>query len=297
MAPELALGGLQRWLQVLIVSPGSVRHALRSKEAARLVRPGKAGAVVLPSARGLSAVERVGVYQAMYLPRMLEALESDYAGLAHFLGEGAWTRLVRAYITAHPSHSYTLNELGRRLPEFVRRARVPRAAFCHDLARLERAVAQAFDEQETRPLAETAFAAVLPRDLERARLVPVASLRLLVLEHDAGAYLDSLGDLKHQHPPLRRKRTRLVVFRRNYAVKRREQSEAAFALLEDLVAGLPVGRALTRALGRKRGARLAGADAAFRLFREWAAMGLFQAVAGGQAKRVVSRRTQARERV
>jgi hypothetical protein len=59
---------------------------------------------------------------------------------------------------------------------------------------------------------------------------------------------------------------------------RREQTEAAFALLGDLVAGEPVGRAVARALGRRGAARLEGADAAFRLFREWAAMGLFQAV-------------------
>jgi hypothetical protein len=41
---------------------------------------------------------------------------------------------------------------------------------------------------------------------------------------------------------------------------------------------MPVGRALERALRRRGAARLAGADAAFRLFREWAAMGLFRAV-------------------
>jgi Putative DNA-binding domain len=215
MAPELALGGLQRWLQVVIEAPGSVRTALRSREAARLVRPARTRDVVRPSHRGLSAAERVGIYQGMYLPRMMEALESDYEGLAHFLGPTAWTRLVRAYLTAHPSRSYTLNELGRRLPEFVRHARVPRAAFCHDLARLERAVAEVFDAPETKPLTEKELAALRPRDLERARLVPVAALRLLVLDHDAGAWLDSLRGDEHAHPPVRRKRTRVLVYRRS----------------------------------------------------------------------------------
>jgi hypothetical protein len=276
MAPELALGGLQRWLQTVIAAPGSVTRALASSEAARLVRPGRTRDVVLPSAR-LSAVERVGVYHGMYLPRMLEALESDYPGLAHFLGHAAWQRLVRAYVTAHPSRSYTLNELGRRLPEFVRHARVRRPAFCHDLARLEWAVTEVFDAPETPSLAETDFAAVAPRDWERARLVPVAALRLVELDHDAGAWLDSLRDETQRHPPVRRRRCQVVVYRRDYAVMRREQTQAAFALLGDLVAGQPVGRAVARALAR-RGARLDGADAAFRLFRDWAAMGLFRGV-------------------
>jgi hypothetical protein len=137
-------------------------------------------------------------------------------------------------------------------------------------------VAEVFDAPETRPLAEKELAALRPRELERLRLVPAAALRLLTLDHDAGAWLDSLRGDAHDHPPVRRKRTRVVVYRRSYAVKRREQGEAAFALLEDLAAGLPIGRALARALARRGDARLAGAPAAFRLFREWAAMGLFQ---------------------
>ena len=281
MAPELALGGLQHWLQAVIEAPGPVRRALASREASRLVPPGRTRDVVLPSSR-LSAVERVGVYQEMYLPRMLEALESDYPALAHFLGHGAWQRLVRAYVSAHPSRSYTLNELGRRLPEFVRRVRVRRPAFCHDLARLEWAVSEVFDASETRTLSERDFAAVGPRDWERARLVPTAALRLVALAHDAGARLDSLRDEKHRHPPIRRRRSFVVVYRRNYAVIRREQTEAAFELLGDLVAGQPVGRAVARALRRRHAARLDGAEVAFRLFRDWAAMGLFQAVETGR---------------
>ncbi len=283
MAPELALGGLQRWLQAVIEAPGSVNAALRTPEAARLVRPGRTRDVVLPSHRGLRAAERVGIYQGMYLPRMQEALESDFAGLAHFLGHARWTLLVRRYLTAHPSRSYTLNELGRRLPEFVRASGLPRAAYCHDLARLEWTVSQVFDAPESPRLAGVDIAALGPRRLERARLVPAAALRLLVLAYDAGAYLDSLKGETHRHPPLRRERTRLVVYRRNYAVMRRDLDAAAYALLEDLVAGLTLGRALERALRRRGAARLAGAEAAFRLFREWAAMGLFQAVLTGRA--------------
>ena len=91
MAPELALGGLQRWLQAVIEAPGSVRARACARARRRgSCAPGRTRDVVLPSTRGSRAAERVGVYQAMYLPRMLEALESDYPGLAHFLGRGAW---------------------------------------------------------------------------------------------------------------------------------------------------------------------------------------------------------------
>jgi hypothetical protein len=274
MAPELALGGLQRWLHGVIVHPGNVQEALAARPAAALVPSGRTDSVVLPSA-SLTATERVGVYHGMYLARMREALESDYPGLVRFLGPAAWEDLVRSYVQAHPSRSYTLNVLGRDLPEFVASARVRRPAFCRDLARLEWAVTEAFDAPETPPLAEDDLAAVSPRDWARARLVPVAALRLVVLEHDAGAHLDALHEGRRR-PAVRRRRCRVVVYRRRYAVFRREQTATAFALLEDVVNGLPIGRALARAVTR-RGAPL-GADEAFGLFRDWAAMGLFHAV-------------------
>lgn len=275
MAPELALGGLQRWLQAVIVHPGTVDEALAAREAAALVPAGRADSVVRPSA-SLSAPERVGVYHDMYLGRMREALESDYPALARFLGPEAWRRLVAAYVQAHPSRSYTLNVLGRGLPGFVRTARVPRPAFCHDLARLEWAVSEVFDAEETPAMTDADVASVPPGEWERARLVPVAALRLLALDHDAGVHLEALRDGKRRPPSVRRRRSRVVVYRRAYAVFRRELGPAAFALLADLVDGRPVGRAVARALAR-RGARL-GADDTLRLFRDWASMGLFTAV-------------------
>ncbi len=282
MVPELALGGLQRWLQAVIVHPGTVDEALAAGEAAALVPAGRTDSVVRPSA-SLTAPERVGVYHGMYLARMKEALESDYPGLARFLGPDAWERFVDSYVQAHPSRSYTLNVLGQRLPDFVRTARVPRPAFCRDLARLEWAVAEVFDAEETPPLTEADLASIAPGEWERARLVPVAALRLLVLDHDAGAHLDALRDGKRRLPPVRRCRSRVVVYRRGYAVFRREQEAPAFALLADLVEGVPVGEAVARALARRR-ARLR-ADDAFRLFRDWASMGLFRAVALDKPRR------------
>lgn len=272
MAREPGLRGLQQWLQAVIVHPGPVDEALAAD-----------GAAAVLSSDCLTPAQRVGIYHGMYLARMREALESDYPGLARFLGEAGWEALVRSYVQAHPSRSYTLNVLGRELPDFVGTARVRRPAFCRDLARLEWAVTEVFDAAETPSLTEAALAAIAPREWEQARLLPVAALRLVVLEHDAGAPLDALREGRRL-PPVRRRRCRVVVYRRNYAVFRREQPAAAFALLEDLVNGVTVGRALTRAVGR-RGARLA-ADEAFRLFRDWSAMGLFREVDCSAARAV-----------
>ena len=196
-------------------------------------------------------------------------------------------------MSAHPSRSYSLNELGRRLPEFVRRARVPRPTFCGDLARLEWAVAEVFDAPETQALGEPELSALASSDWERARLVPVAALRLVALDWDAHEWLASFREGERGRAPSRRVRTFVAVYRRDYAVKRREQSQAAFALLSDLAAGVSIGRAVARALGRRGRARLEGPDAAFRLFRDWSSMGLFRAVAH-EPRTTVARRRGAR---
>lgn len=275
MAPELALGGLQRWMQSVIVHPGAVEDALASPEAASLLPPDRLSDAILPSAT-LTSAERVGIYHGMYPLRMAEALESDYPALAHFVGPERWSALVRDYVLAHPSRSYTLNVLGRALPSWLLVAeKLPRRGFCHDLARLEWAVSEAFDAAETPRLSETALAAVSPEAWETARLVPSAALRLVELRWNANQWLDSTKGDGHDHPKPQRRDAWVAVFRQSYAVYRRELSRPAFRLLADLASGLPVGEALAGAL-RRRGTP--GPESLTRWFQGWAADGLFQGV-------------------
>jgi hypothetical protein len=272
MAPELALGGLQSWMQSVIVHPGPIREALTSDDARALLPPERVEEVLLPSAT-LAAEERIGIYHEMYLLRMTEALESDYPALAHFFGETRFTALVRDYVRAHPSRSYTLNVLGRSLADWLGEAPgVPRRGFCRDLARLEWAVAEAFDAAEAPRLAPQALEAVAPDAWEELRLVPSPALRLVELRWNANEWLDSAKGDDHDHPKPRRRDAWVAVFRQSYAVYRRELSHPAFQLLSDLAGGSSVGSALQAALGRRG---TPGPEALTRWFQEWASDGLF----------------------
>jgi hypothetical protein len=275
MSPELRLPELQRWLQAVIVDPGTTRESLSRPAAAALVPPDRLDDVVLPSAT-LTSHERVAVYHDMFVLRMAEALESDYPALAHFVGPEAWLALVHAYVSAHPSRSYTLNVLGQSLPGWLRQAPALRSrGFCQDLARLEWAVTEAFDAEETGRLCEADLAALPAEAWQSARLVPSAALRLVTLRWNANEWLDSAKDEAHDHPRPRRRSSRVVVFRERYAVFRRELPPPAFRLLADLVAGRPVGRALKAAL-RRRGAP--APETLQRWFRSWAEDGLFSRI-------------------
>ena len=123
--------------------------------------------------------ERLAIYHDMYLLRMEEALESDYPALKHFLGDARFRALVAGYVRAHPSRSYSLNFLGGRLPDYVGAAPGLRhRGFCHDLARLEQAVAEVFDAAQEEPLRAEEIAAVPEAAWEGARLAPIAAFRL-----------------------------------------------------------------------------------------------------------------------
>ncbi len=276
MVPSLALGGLQRWMQGVIVHPGRTDQALAASESASLVPTDRLGDVVLPSAT-LGPAERVGIYHDMYLLRMEEALATDYPGLSHFLGAPRWRRLVRGYVEAYPSRSYTLNVLGRDLARYVYDApRISHAGFCRDLARLEWAITEAFDAPETPTLTEEDLSAVRPDAWEGARLVPTAAFRLLALDYNAGLYLDSLRDDAHDHPLPRRRPSWVAVCRRDYSVYRVPLTRPAFRLLSGLAEGLTVGEAVEECLRRSR--PHPSGDQVFAWFREWSRAAVFRAV-------------------
>jgi hypothetical protein len=275
MALEVPLERLQRWMQGVIVHPGEVGDALAA--AAQDVPAERLGEVILPS-QTLTPAERIGIYQGMYLLRMEEALAGDYPALKHFLGDEAFFGLARDYVQAHPSRSFSLNPLSHHLPEFVKAAPgLRRPDFCHDLARLELAVALAFDGPETPRLGEAQIAAVSAEAWERARLLPVATFRLLGFRYPVNDYLQTVIDDDHDHPKARLKDQWIAVYRRDYVVYRLELSRPAHDLLADLAAGTPLGEAIGRAL--KRGSKRAPSEhELFRWFREWVSVGVFQAV-------------------
>jgi hypothetical protein len=276
-AGGVPLPRMQRWMQEVVVHPGEIGEAVASPSARKALGRASIEDVILPS-KMLEPADRVGIYQAMYLMRMEEALESDYPGLKHLLGGKAWSDLVRDYVGAHPSRSYTLNRLGDHLPEFVASWKgAKRPEVCHDLARLELAIAEVFDAPETAPLTDAEIAAVPPESWEKARLVPIEAFRMLSFRYPVNAYLQSVRDEDHDHPPLKRKDSYIAIYRRDYSVWRHDLSQPAFDLLTDLVAGKPLGKAVAAALTRG-GRRAPTSDQLFRWFREWAAGGVFRSV-------------------
>ncbi len=257
--PDPGLEQTQRWLQAFILAPEVDDQAA------------EAGRLVLPSLT-LTALERAGVYRDMYLSRLVEALESDYPSLLHYLGQEAFHDLAARYLELHPSRSYTLNRLGDSLPEFIGKLEdLPKREFLQDLARLELALTEVFDEEESPVLTQEAIAAVPPEAWQTAHLQPIAAFRLRSFRYPVSAYLGAV-DEENAFPLIRRKNTCVVAYRRQFQVQRLDLQPPAYELLTALASGSPVGEAVEKSHVREKDL--------FEWFREWTAEGLFQSVSG-----------------
>ena len=274
-AGALGLSAVQRWLQAVIVHPGSVEEAVASPQAEAELPAERLADLVRPS-HSLSSAERVDIYHGMYLIRMVEALEADYPTVRHFLGQEEFETLVADYVQTFPSRSYTLNRLGDHLPEFLAKdTRREHAAFLADLARYELAVTEVFDEQESDVLSAEVVGAIPPEAWPVIRLRPVAAFRLLAIRYPIAAQIEAARN-GWASPSPRRRQTWIAVYRRDYSVSRLELTRPQHELLGDLVAGKPLGEAVAAAALKLRASRRE--SAIYRWFSSWIAEGMFSRI-------------------
>lgn len=140
----------------------------------------------------LTSFERLEIYNRQYWFRIRSCFYEDYPGLRAVLGDQKFARLADAYLAQHPSQSYTLRNLGSRLAEFIRaepRWTRPKTKLALDLARLEWAHIEAFDNEARPPVKAGDLAGSSPAKI-RLKLQP--HLTLLKLENVVDDFLIEL---------------------------------------------------------------------------------------------------------
>lgn len=228
--------------------------------------------VILPS-HTLQPAERLELYRDMYTVRMIEALEADYPAVAAFLGHHNFGHLVHDYTQRHPSSSYTLNRLGDAFPDFIaNETKIDRRQFLADLARLELAMTDVFDEAESPLLDANALSGVAPERLASARLKTIAALRLIATAYPVNKIFDAFREEQPLVAP-RKRASWLAVHRRDYSVYRMPLTRGAYAMLLALQQGSAIGEAIDAAVAAT--GSVPQRDELFGWFRDWTAAGLF----------------------
>jgi hypothetical protein len=230
------LSELQEGLATALRSPSALTTDARWREFAETH--------VNPSSR-LSPAEQLEIYREQFWLRHTSSLVEDFPGLGGILGQTEWEKLTEVYLSRVTPDSFTLRDLGARLPEVIADADwLPHQALCLDMARLELAYIDAFDAPNTAPLAPERLASVPEESFADARLVIAPCVRLLSLTYpvaDLRRRLRAESDEPVAIPEAAPHQ--LVVYRRELRLWDRPVSRVASAFLAGSMAGQSLGKA------------------------------------------------------
>jgi hypothetical protein len=229
----------------------------------------------------LSPIEQLDIYREQFFLRHIDALYEDFSAVGHLLGWEGFEALGRAYLRARPPDSFTLRDLGARLPDFVA-AEAPWKddALLVDTARIEWAFVEAFDASDAPPLDPGSIARAPEDAWPGAHVVFHPALRRVALRYPAHELRAAVRAKKEKGDDVEVARPEAapayVVIYRGPDAKLRyvDVDRDAFELLALLAEGRPLAAACD-ALGEKLGVADASALEAKvgKWFREWAAYG------------------------
>jgi hypothetical protein len=136
------------------------------------------------------------IYNRQYWFRLIDAVSNDFPALNAMLGAKRFDALVLAYIRENPSTSWTLRDLGGKLPDWL--AGHPeftgrRHLLAIDIARLEWAYVEAFDSKRVAPLCAEDIQELGPD----AQITLQPHIQLLELQHP----VDELVMVVHRDAP------------------------------------------------------------------------------------------------
>lgn len=251
---------LQREMAAAIMQPLGADEEMLDQTRDGRSMSAVAESFIAPNSR-LSAFERLEIYNRQYWFRVLGALAEDFPALEAVVGADAFERISVAYITDHPSRSFSLRNLGSRLvewlaerPEYAGR----RQRLALDVARIEWAFVEAFDSAEWTPLTLEEIGAL--DGGSRLSLQP--HVQLLALDYPADDLVLGLHErekrgtseagVRHDEdslepvklPKLRRRKTWVAAHRVELSVYYRRLEREEFLTLEAIRDGKPLMEAL-----------------------------------------------------
>lgn len=288
-AEAMTLAELQHTMAASVMMPLTADETMRETSPDGRAMSQVAATFIAPNSR-LTAFERLEIYNRQYWFRVLGALAEDFPALRAVLGEERFAAMSVAYLTAHPSRSFTLRNLGAKLvewliehPEWAGR----RHALAVDVARVEWAFVEAFDSAERTPLTLEQIA-TLDADSPLA-LQP--HVQLLVLEYaaddialalhkqekrqatEAGVKQEGDDEPPVRLPRLRRRPTWVAAHRVEFSVYYRRLEREEFLTLQALHAGSPLAEALEASFAASRIPEQRRAQRVSSWFSTWAELG------------------------
>ncbi len=288
-ASAMSLEAIQREMAAAVMRPLTADEEMQAMAPDGRAMSDVAASFVAPNSR-LSAFERLEIYNRQYWFRVLGALAEDFPALRAVVGGRDFEALSVAYLTAHPSRSFSLRNLGSKLVEWL--AAHPQFAgrrhrLAVDVARIEWAFVEAFDLAEREPLTLEQIATLDGG----SRLALQPHVQLLALEYaaddlvlklhrrekkqtsEAGVKEDEVHAAPAKLPRLRRRPTWVAAHRLDNSVYYRRLAREEFFTLVAIRRGLPLAEALTGGFSDSRMPESRRASFVREMFANWAELG------------------------
>jgi hypothetical protein len=231
------LQGVEELFWKLITAPEGV-----ARGAAELHRQGALESedlsFLVPPTDRLGSAEQLDIYADMYFHRLHDCLAEDFPVLVSRMGDARFHNLVTDYLLAHPSSHFSLRELGRALPGFLEGHPMEREfPALADLARLEWARADVFDEADGAPLSREELLELGASKPEKPVLALIPATRLLRLDASVlplWKRLDGGEDADEEAARPRGETTAVRVWRKGFAIFHRSVQSDEERCLEAL---------------------------------------------------------------
>lgn len=264
----MSLLDLQRRMAEDVRRPLTVRYEMQRCTEDGISTEAIAGSYISPNA-WLSSFERLEIYNRQYWFRLISVVSDDYPTLNAVIGTKRFDALILAYLHENPSTSWTLRDLGAKLPAFLEEhpeLSGRRHGLAVDVARLEWAYVEAFDGRQFEPLSAQDAHAIGPDSqlslqphLQLLELAyPVDSLVLAVKKEAPETDIVSSASSQRKSrkrvrfPPMRWNRIFLAVHRFDDSVYYRRIQQETFLLLSALRAGTSVAEAVMKAFEKSK---------------------------------------------
>jgi hypothetical protein len=291
----MSLEDLQRRMAKAVMQPITRNETMRLRNADGVAMEDEAASFIKPNDR-LTSFERLEIYNRQYWFRLFTAFEEDFSGLQAITGRKKFEALMRAYLEACPSTSFTLRNLGSKLHDWLRanpQHIAPNEKLALDMVRLEWVHIESFDAAELPSVPPEQLAMVGPDT--RFKLQP--HIKLIALAYPVDDLLISVrneagsSDASSNNATVFRKSKavkqvaalapqtiHLAVHRHNNSVYYKRLAPEEFGILLALSEGLTLEEAIVRGCA---GSTLDANEAPALLksiFTTWSALGGFCAV-------------------
>jgi len=285
-----ALLALQRRMAAAVMEPLTRGETTRKTRRDGVDMKREAADFIKPNV-SLTSFERLEIYNRQYWFRLYSSFEDDFLGLLAVLGRRQFERVMKAYLDARPSTSYTLRDLGSRLYSFLtehEELTAPQSRLAQDVARLEWAHIEAYDAA-TIPLPTPEFFASIT-DETVLRLQPCVRLLdlsypadelLIAIRQDAGSNDTSSNNATAtRRVPAVRRVARLspspiwlAVHRQEFTVYYKRMEPLEYRMLTAIQSGASLGEVFATAFSGSTLDEASQAALLQEVFQQWAILG------------------------